>query len=64
MYLSIATRPDITYAINFLRQCNNNLEKPQWLATKVFVRLHKSTQDQGLIFKRDAESFVAFVDAD
>lgn len=28
MYLSVATRPDITHAVNFLNQFNNNPGKP------------------------------------
>ncbi|KAG8187946.1 hypothetical protein JTE90_027717 [Oedothorax gibbosus] len=32
MYLSVATRPDITHSVNFLSQFNNNPGKLHWQA--------------------------------
>ncbi|KAG8182855.1 hypothetical protein JTE90_002272 [Oedothorax gibbosus] len=34
MYLSVATRPDITHSVNFLCQFNNNPGKLHWQAAK------------------------------
>ena len=31
MYLSVATRPDIPHALNFIHQFNNNPDKHHWL---------------------------------
>lgn len=50
--------------MNFLSQFNNNPGEPQWTAAKRILGFLKDSQDQGFIYKHDAESIIAFVDAD
>ncbi|XP_035211735.1 secreted RxLR effector protein 161-like [Stegodyphus dumicola] len=63
MYLSVATRPDITYDVNFSSQFNNP-GKEHWHAAKRIIRYLKGTQDQGLIYTKTGKPLIAFVDAD
>lgn len=53
MYLSIATRPDLSYAISVVSE---NLETPRssdWCAVKRIFKYLKGTVDLGLLFKSD-----------
>ncbi|XP_035210361.1 secreted RxLR effector protein 161-like [Stegodyphus dumicola] len=63
MYLSMATRPDITYAVNLLSQFNINPGKEHWHAAKRILRYLKGTQDRGLIYTKTGKPLIAFVDA-
>lgn len=64
IYLSGATRPDITYAVNFLSQFNNNRGKMHWNAVKRVLRYLSGTKNQGVTYKRTGKPLTAFVDAD
>lgn len=65
MYLSIATRPDITFAVN---QARRHLEKPtttHWKAVKRILKYLKGTINHGLQFKCDQKKeLLAYSDAD
>lgn len=65
MYLSIATRPDITFAVN---QASRYLEKPtttHWRAVKRILKYLKGTINHGLRFKCDQKKqLLAYSDAD
>ena len=54
MYLSVATRPDITFAVN---QASRFLENPttvHWKAVKRILKYLKGTINHGVYFKRNA----------
>ncbi|KMQ90161.1 retrovirus-related pol polyprotein from transposon tnt 1-94 [Lasius niger] len=65
MYLLIATRPDITFAVN---QASRYLEKPtttHWKAVKRILKYLKGTINHGLQFKCDQKKeLLAYSDAD
>ena len=61
--LAVATRPDITHTINFLRQFNSTSGKSHWLATKRILKYFKSTKSQGMCFYHDPSPLTIFVDA-
>ncbi|KAG8186820.1 hypothetical protein JTE90_020498 [Oedothorax gibbosus] len=63
MYLSVATRPDITHSVNFLSIFNNNPGKLHWQTAKRILRYLKLTRDQGIEFKKTGEPLTAFADA-
>lgn len=64
MYLSVATRPDITHAVNFLSQFNNAPGKSHWIAAKHVLRYLKGTKNLGIVYKRTGKPLVAYVDSD
>lgn len=65
MYLSVCTRPDITYACNILSQFNNCYERAHWLAGKRILRYLAKTIDYGLVFiKCNNLDLIAYADAD
>ena len=43
LYLSVRTRPDITYAVNILAKFSSNPTKPHWTALKYVTRYLKGT---------------------
>ena len=49
MYLTIATRPDIAYAIGKLSQHAENSTKLHWIAVKRVLRCINSTQNFGIL---------------
>jgi hypothetical protein len=65
MYLSLGTRPDITYAVNKASQFLENPRKIHWKAAKRIVKYLKGTINHGLYFPVKQEGHVyAFSDAD
>lgn len=65
MYLSIATRPDISFAVN---QASRYLERPtttQWKAVKRILKYIKGTVGYGLLFNCDQnKELLTYSDAD
>jgi hypothetical protein len=56
MYLAVVTRPDITFAVNYVSQF---LEKPtnrHWQLVKRILRYLKGTPNLGILFKRTGSS--------
>lgn len=65
MYLTMGTRVDITYAVNYLSQFNSKYSDVHWKAAKRILRYLKGTSDHGIEYKRSGNSdVVCFVDAD
>ena len=67
MYLAIATRPDIAYAVGVLARFNQNPSMQHWKAVKHVFRYLKGTLDYKLTYSPDptsTELFTTFSDAD
>jgi len=64
MYLSICTRPDISYAVNSLSQFNNNFGNEHWIAAKRILRYIKSTLDYDIMYTRSDNPVIGYVDTD
>ena len=63
-YLSVATRPDLSYAVSSLRQFNNCYSEQHWKAAKRILRYLKGTQNYTLRYEQAEKSLEGFVDAD
>ena len=66
MYLSIATRPDIAYAVGVLARFNKDPGLLHWKAVKHLFRYLKGTLDHKLTYSptTNPELFVTYSDAD
>ncbi|PLW35014.1 hypothetical protein PCASD_15316 [Puccinia coronata f. sp. avenae] len=66
-YAAISTRPDITYAVNYLARFSSCYDHTHWAAVKHLLRYIKGTIDRGIIFSKTDESATkisAYTDAD
>ena len=52
LYLSIATRPDITYAVSNVAKFCAKPTKQHWVAVKRIIRYLKGTQQYGLLYSK------------
>ena len=65
LYLSAATRPDITYAVGNVAKFCAKPTKQHWMAVKRIFRYLKGTQKYGLLFKTSTDKdCVGFSDTD
>ena len=67
MYLAVATRPDIAYAVGALARFNSNPGPAHWTALKHLCRYVQGTKDFKLCYQPDPaqqEMFTAYADAD
>lgn len=64
MYIAMATRPDITYAVSFLSQFNHSYTKVHWGLAKRVLRYLIGTQDVGIMYSKSANQIKGYVDAD
>lgn len=64
MHLAVSTRPDISYAVNYLSQFNTNYNIEHWKAAKRVLRYLKGTSDYGLVYERTGLPLFGVVDAD
>lgn len=65
MYLSIGTRPDITFAVNSASQYLEDPKKIHWNAVKRIIKYLKGTMRYGLYFPAQQDiQLLAFSDAD
>ena len=64
MYLAVATRPDIAYAVNFLSQFNTCYTKEHWIAGKRVLRYLKGTPNSGIKFSKCGKDLQGYIDAD
>ena len=64
LYLSVSTRPDIAYSVNYLSQFNNNYNGEHWKAAKRVLRYLKGTSDYGLEYAKTGLPLFGVVDAD
>lgn len=63
-YLSVCTRPDISYTMSYLSQFNNNYGTEHWKAAKRVLRYLKGTIDIGLCYDASTSPIKGYVDAD
>ncbi|XP_050315536.1 uncharacterized protein LOC126750078 [Anthonomus grandis grandis] len=65
VYISVLTRPDITFAVNFLSQFNNCYTEQRWKCAKRLLRYLQGTKGYCLACKRDSNyDLRGYVDAD
>ncbi|CAB4023016.1 Hypothetical predicted protein, partial [Paramuricea clavata] len=65
LYLSSATRPDITFAVNNVAKFSANPTNEHWTAVKRIFRYLKGTVNYGLLYSENASpDCVGFSDAD
>lgn len=65
MYLSVLTRPDITYAVSYLSQFNHCHTKAHWGYAKRVLKYLKGTINYGIKYCANGSSEIkGFVDAD
>lgn len=65
LYLSIWTRPDITYAVSNVAKFCSNPSKEHWTAVKRIMRYLKGTMNYGLWYDRSSsDECVGYSDAD
>ena len=64
MYLSVSTRPDITYAVSALSQFNTNYRQEHWIAAKIVLRYLKGTSGYELVYRKTEKDLEGFIDAD
>ena len=65
LYLSTATRPDITYAVSNMAKYSAKPTKQHWIAVKRIMRYLKGTLNYGLLYSKDGSTeCVGFSDAD
>lgn len=64
MYASIATRPDITFAVSVVSRFSANPGVPHWNAVKRIHRYLSGTRDLWLTYGSDARPLVGYGDAD
>lgn len=64
MYLAVATRPDIMFAISYLSQFNDCYGEEHFKCAKRVLRYLKGTKSVGLIFKKTRRELHGMADAD
>ncbi|KAL0270911.1 UNVERIFIED_CONTAM: hypothetical protein PYX00_008181 [Menopon gallinae] len=64
MWISVATRPDIAYAVSSLSQFNNCFGRTHWTAAKRILRYLKGTMNVGITYEKSTEGIVGYSDAD
>lgn len=64
MYLSVFTRPDISYAVSSLSQFNSDFDSSHINAGKRVLRYLQGSKDIGLKFSKSHDKLVGYVDAD
>lgn len=64
LYLSILTRPDISYAVCYLSQFNNCYSETHWKHLKRVLKYLKKTKNFALKYFKDDLDLIGYVDAD
>lgn len=64
MYLAVATRPDISFAVNYLSQFNNSNGEEHWTAAKRILRYLRGTSKLRLKYQKNSKELQGFVDSD
>jgi hypothetical protein len=64
MYASVATRPDITFAVSTLSQFLDNPGSVHWEATKRVIQYLAGTKDINLMYGTECRDLLSFTDAD
>lgn len=64
MYLAVAIRPDIAYAVSYLSQFNNCYTDEHFKCTKRILRYLQGTKDLGIKYKKTGKELYGLADAD
>ncbi|KAJ8709817.1 hypothetical protein PYW08_000038 [Mythimna loreyi] len=64
MYLSVLTRPDISYCVSYLSQFNNSYREIHWKHAKRVLKYLSHTKCFGLLYVKNNADIVGYVDAD
>lgn len=65
LYLSVQTRPDITYAVNSAANYLAKLTIQRWKTVNRLMRYLKGTRNLGILYRNDGSTeFVGYSDAD
>lgn len=64
LYLSICTRPDLAQAVGVLSRFMSRPEREHWDAALHVLRYLKGSPDLGIVYSRDGDDMVGWVDAD
>ncbi|UYV73755.1 hypothetical protein LAZ67_11000746 [Cordylochernes scorpioides] len=64
IYLSVSTRPDISYAVSALGQFSNDPRRQHWNAAKRVLRYLKGTLGLKITYEKTNETLYGYVDAD
>ena len=65
MYLSVSTRPNISYAVNNLARFSSNPQEEHWTALKRLLRYLRGTQKHGILYtKHGSNTCVGYTVAD
>ena len=65
LYLSVSTRPDITYAVSTLARFSSEPTKQHWTAVKRVMRYLKGTVNYGIHYsKKGSQEYICYSDAD
>jgi len=65
MWLQVATRPDLSFAINLLAHFTHNLGKPHWIVLKHVLTYVKNTIDYGITYWAGGNlNLIGYVDSD
>ena len=65
MYIMLATRPDLCFAVSYLSRFQDKFDEQHWNAAKYVLRYLKGTKDLKLQFSRASdEPLLGYVDAD
>ncbi|KAK0170574.1 hypothetical protein PV328_008411 [Microctonus aethiopoides] len=63
MYLSVLTRPDISYPVSYLSQFNTCYSETHWKHVKRILKYLKGTKEYGIRFVKDDNYMRGYVDA-
>lgn len=63
MYLSVLTRPDISFSVSFLSQYNMCFNQTHWNHLKRLLKYLQKTKKYGLVFKKSDTNLHGYVDA-
>ena len=65
LYLSVSTRPDITYAVSTLARFSSSPTQQHWTALKRVMRYLKGTTNYGIMYnKKGSQECICYSDAD
>ncbi len=65
MYLSVSTRPDISFAVSSLARFSSKPTTEHWTALKRLLRYLKGTLTQGILYTKDgSSSILGYTDSD
>ena len=64
IYLSLLTRPDISYSVTYLNRFLDKPTKRLWEAGKRILRYLNQTKDLGLVFTKGNSDLIGYSDAD